>query len=50
MRWKHEACLIDGECVSGDGWIELDNPATGAVIGYVPDFGAAEAERAAMSF
>ncbi|HEY1076450.1 MAG TPA: NAD-dependent succinate-semialdehyde dehydrogenase [Fontimonas sp.] len=43
---KKEACLIDGEWVTGERWIDVDDPATGAVIGRVPRFGAAETERA----
>jgi succinate-semialdehyde dehydrogenase/glutarate-semialdehyde dehydrogenase len=43
---KREACLVNGEWVSGDAWIAVDNPATGAVIGRVPKFGRAETERA----
>jgi succinate-semialdehyde dehydrogenase/glutarate-semialdehyde dehydrogenase len=43
---KREACLIDGDWVTGDGWIDVDDPASGAVIGRVPRFGRAETERA----
>ena len=43
---RHEACLIDGEWITGADWIGVDDPATGAVIGRVPSLGAAEAERA----
>ncbi|PPE71875.1 succinate-semialdehyde dehydrogenase (NADP(+)) [Solimonas fluminis] len=43
---KREACLIGGEWVSGERWIEVDDPATGAVIGRVPRLGAAETRRA----
>jgi len=43
---KREACLLGGEWVSGDRWIDVDDPATGAVIGRVPRFGRAETERA----
>ncbi len=43
---KREACLIGGEWVTGDRWIDVDDPATGAVIGRVPRFGRAETERA----
>ncbi len=32
---KREACLIDGEWLTGDYWIDVDNPATGEVIGCV---------------
>ena len=41
-----EACLIDGAWVTGDAWIDVDNPATGETIGRVPKLGAAETERA----
>ncbi|WP_414692412.1 NAD-dependent succinate-semialdehyde dehydrogenase [Phenylobacterium sp.] len=43
---KREACLIDGAWVAGDRWIDVDDPATGQVIGRVPDLGAAETRRA----
>lgn len=41
-----EACLIDGAWVTGDAWIDVDNPATGERIGRVPRLGAAATERA----
>jgi succinate-semialdehyde dehydrogenase/glutarate-semialdehyde dehydrogenase len=41
-----EACLIDGEWVTGSEWVPVDNPATGGVIGRVPNLGAPETERA----
>jgi succinate-semialdehyde dehydrogenase/glutarate-semialdehyde dehydrogenase len=43
---KREACLIGGEWITGDRWIDVDDPATGAVIGRVPKFGRQETERA----
>jgi succinate-semialdehyde dehydrogenase/glutarate-semialdehyde dehydrogenase len=43
---KKEACLIGGEWVTGAHWIDVDDPATGVVIGRVPRFGTAETERA----
>lgn len=43
---KREACLIDGQWVTGERWITVDNPATGATIGRVPRLGKAETERA----
>ncbi|WP_245620258.1 NAD-dependent succinate-semialdehyde dehydrogenase [Phenylobacterium immobile] len=43
---KREACPIGGEWRSSDAWIEVDDPATGAVIGRVPDFGPAETREA----
>ena len=43
--WR-EACLIDGTWVTGDRWIEVDDPATGHIIGRVPDLGAAETDAA----
>lgn len=46
IELKREACLIEGEWVTGDRWIEVDNPATGAVIGRVPRFGGEETHRA----
>ena len=45
---KREACLIGGEWVSGDRWLDVDDPASGAVIGRVPNFGRAETERAIL--
>ncbi|MEO7032077.1 MAG: NAD-dependent succinate-semialdehyde dehydrogenase [Herbaspirillum sp.] len=43
-----QQCLINGEWVDADdqGTIDVDNPATGAVIGSVPRMGAAETRRA----
>jgi len=43
---KKEACLIGGEWVTGAHWLDVDNPATGKVIGRVPKLGKAETERA----
>ncbi|MES2861798.1 MAG: NAD-dependent succinate-semialdehyde dehydrogenase [Pseudomonadota bacterium] len=43
---KREACLIAGEWVTNDQWIDVDDPATGQIIGRVPKMGAAETERA----
>jgi succinate-semialdehyde dehydrogenase/glutarate-semialdehyde dehydrogenase len=43
---KREACLIGGEWRTGDRWIDVDDPATGAVIGRIPRFGAKETEEA----
>jgi succinate-semialdehyde dehydrogenase/glutarate-semialdehyde dehydrogenase len=43
---KREACLIGGEWVTGDRWIEVDDPATGTVMGRVPRFGQKETEQA----
>ena len=43
---KREACLIDGQWVTGDRWIDVDDPATGRIIGRVPSLGASETERA----
>lgn len=39
MELKREACLIGGEWITGDEWIDVDNPATGAIIGRIPSFG-----------
>ncbi len=46
MALQREACLIDGEWVSADDWIMVDNPATGGALGRVPRLGRAETERA----
>ena len=43
--WR-EAAFVAGEWRKGSKTIAVDNPATGAVIGHVPDLGAAEAEEA----
>ncbi len=43
---KKEACLIGGAWVTGEHWVDVDNPATAAVIGRVPRFGVVETERA----
>lgn len=43
---KPAACLIDGAWVAGERWIMVEDPASGAVIGQVPDLGAAAAEAA----
>ena len=41
-----EACLIDGQWVVSDTWVEINNPATGEIIGRVPRLGAEGATRA----
>jgi len=43
-----QQCLIDGRWLDADtrGTVEVDNPASGAVLGTVPAMGAAEARRA----
>src|SRR3954451_9409605 len=43
-----DACLVAGEWIAADsgGTIAVDNPSTGAVVGHVPNMGAAEARRA----
>ena len=46
IELKREACLIGGEWVTNEHWIDVDDPATGKVIGRVPRMGAAETERA----
>ncbi|MFT4077530.1 MAG: NAD-dependent succinate-semialdehyde dehydrogenase [Asticcacaulis sp.] len=45
--FKREQCLINGAWQSGDPWIAVTNPATGATIGRVPAL-AAEAARQAI--
>ncbi|MGZ5042037.1 MAG: aldehyde dehydrogenase family protein, partial [Usitatibacter sp.] len=47
-RLFRESAYIDGAWVEADSRarFEVDNPATGAVIGHVPDMGAAETKRA----
>jgi succinate-semialdehyde dehydrogenase / glutarate-semialdehyde dehydrogenase len=41
-----EACFIGGEWREGSGTIPVRNPATGEVVGHVPDCGAAETNQA----
>ncbi|WCT75389.1 NAD-dependent succinate-semialdehyde dehydrogenase [Sphingomonas naphthae] len=41
-----EACLIGGEWVTAERWMEVDDPATGAIIGRVPMMDAAATGRA----
>jgi len=43
---KKEAALIDGQWITNDRWIDVDDPATGKVIGRVPKLGGAETNRA----
>src|SRR5215212_10164141 len=47
-RLFREACYIDGGWVapSGGAAIDVDNPATGDIVGRVPRLGAAETRRA----
>src|SRR5262245_63369038 len=41
-----QACYIDGAWVEGHATIDVDNPATGDVIGTVPKLGRAETRQA----
>ena len=43
---KREACLIGGQWITGSQWIDVENPASGAVIGRVPKLGRKETEEA----
>ena len=43
--WR-EAAFVAGEWRKSDRTIAVDNPATGEIIGHVPDFGAAETDEA----
>ncbi|BBF72023.1 NAD-dependent succinate-semialdehyde dehydrogenase [Sphingomonas bisphenolicum] len=43
---KREACLIDGQWVTNGAWMDVDDPATGQVIGRVPMMGGPEAKSA----
>ncbi|QUD90292.1 NAD-dependent succinate-semialdehyde dehydrogenase [Phenylobacterium montanum] len=47
IELMHEACLVDGRWVTGEDWLEVDDPASGRIIGRVPNFGA-EAARCAI--
>jgi len=46
MELRREACLIGGEWVTGDAWQDVDDPATGKVIGRVPRLGREATQRA----
>ncbi|MDB5583002.1 MAG: succinate semialdehyde dehydrogenase [Bradyrhizobium sp.] len=46
MMLKQEACLVAGEWITGSVWSQVEDPATGIVIGRVPALGAAETRRA----
>lgn len=46
MTLRREACPIGGEWLIGDAWIDVDDPATGAIIGRVPDLGPRHIEQA----
>ena len=46
---RREACFIDGQWLTGEHWVEVDDPATGLVIGRVPSFGAIETRRAIVA-
>lgn len=41
-----QACYINGHWLACDEWIDVDNPATGEIIGRVPKFGVKETETA----
>ncbi|WP_311270148.1 NAD-dependent succinate-semialdehyde dehydrogenase [Sphingobium sp. WCS2017Hpa-17] len=43
---KREACFIGGAWLTNGKWVDVDDPASGSVIGRVPDMGRAEAEHA----
>ncbi|MGE0408076.1 MAG: NAD-dependent succinate-semialdehyde dehydrogenase [Amphiplicatus sp.] len=45
-RFHREECYVGGRWLSGDTAIEVDNPATGEIIGTVPKFGRAETRAA----
>ncbi|MCI4644989.1 MAG: NAD-dependent succinate-semialdehyde dehydrogenase [Hyphomonadaceae bacterium] len=44
-----QACLINGAWVTGEDWIEVDNPATGEMIGRVPKLGREETRTAIIA-
>ena len=46
MRLFRQACYIDGAWVRGDQAMDVDNPATGAILGTVPRLGAIETRHA----
>ena len=45
-RLFRQACYIDGEWITGTREISVDDPASGEIIGSVPNLGAAETRRA----
>jgi succinate-semialdehyde dehydrogenase / glutarate-semialdehyde dehydrogenase len=45
-RLFRQACYVDGTWIEGRDVIEVDNPATGEVIGTVPRLGRSETQRA----
>jgi succinate-semialdehyde dehydrogenase / glutarate-semialdehyde dehydrogenase len=49
LKLLRERALIAGEAVTGDKRIAVDDPATGEIIGHVPDLGVAETERAVQA-
>ncbi|HEV2081405.1 MAG TPA: NAD-dependent succinate-semialdehyde dehydrogenase [Brevundimonas sp.] len=46
LKLLREHALIGGEAVTGTARIAVDDPATGEIIGHVPDLGVAETRRA----
>jgi succinate-semialdehyde dehydrogenase / glutarate-semialdehyde dehydrogenase len=46
LKLLRQHALIAGEAVTGPGRIAVDDPATGEVIGHIPDLGAADTQRA----
>lgn len=46
LQLKREACLIGGQWVTNGAWMNVDDPATGLVIGKVPLMGEPEARAA----
>lgn len=46
LALQREACLIGGRWIDNGRWIAVDDPATGEIIGRVPDLGASETEAA----
>lgn len=49
LKLLREHALIAGDAVTGDKRIAVDDPATGEIIGNVPDLGVAETERAVQA-
>jgi len=46
---KREACLIDGQWLGSEHWTEVENPATGQIVGRTPRMGADEAAAAVQA-
>lgn len=46
LKLLREHALIAGEVVTGAARIAVDDPATGEIIGHIPDLGVAQTQKA----